>query len=694
MATVEAYAVLSAYVYGGAARPPLPEGWTPAFKTDGSALELAGRTGYYGAVFHNATTGEFALISRGAWLFDGGDWRASLALLGGRVPLDQLGDARTLLDDALKMGIPPESISFGGHSLGGSLSQLLSATYRLPAITFNAIPVKRALPALGLDPEGSYPITDVVDSSDIVGNSGPAVGTRITLPSSNFPFSLAPMPAPGDPDGAAGAALASIALHFLTAHSIEAVSAKVRAATTVPGPCPVILDLDGDGVETTAVAAGPYFDHDGDGFAERTGWVGKDDGLVVWDRDGSGSIDSGRELFGNHTRLADGSEAPDGFAALAVLDADGDGVLDARDAAFAALRIWRDADGDGVSAPAELQTFAEAGVRSIATSRTDSPLVDAQGNAHRQIGTFTRADGSQGAAADVWFQSDRAHTLATEWVAVPNRIAALPDASGYGTVRDLRQAMARDASGAIEGFVTQFVAQTDPAARDAMLEQILFAWTGSAGIDPSSRGGLMDARRIAALEQFTGQPYVGLGGPNPTPGAVVMLTEAYRDLREMVSAELMMQTHARDLYSRITYAWDDAAQTTRADLSGVAAALDERFVSDPAAAGAALADFARTLRGLAAEEITGYWEFRDRFAGRDAELGWAMDSAGRITVNGSAAADVLAGTIDADALRGGDGADSLSGDSGADVLYGDGGADVLSGGDGDDALYGGRGNDT
>ena len=101
MATVEAYAVLSAYVYGGAARPPLPEGWTPAFKTDGSALELAGRTGYYGAVFHNATTGEFALISRGAWLFDGGDWRASLALLGGRVPLDQLGDARTLLDDAL-----------------------------------------------------------------------------------------------------------------------------------------------------------------------------------------------------------------------------------------------------------------------------------------------------------------------------------------------------------------------------------------------------------------------------------------------------------------------------------------------------------------------------------------------------------------------------------------------------------------
>src|SRR3989304_2243788 len=107
-----------------------------------------------------------------------------------------------------------------------------------------------------------------------------------------------------------------------------------------------------------------------------------------------------------------------------------------------------------------------------------------------------------------------------------------------------------------------------------------------------------------------------------------MLVEAYRDLREMVSAELMMQTHARDLYSRITYAWDDAARTTRADLSGVGAALGGGFVSDPAAAGATLADFARTVRGLAAEEMMGYWQFRERFAARDAELGWAMDSAG------------------------------------------------------------------
>ena len=79
---------------------------------------------------------------------------------------------------------------------------------------------------------------------------------------------------------------------------------------------PIILDLDGDGVETTGVKAGAYFDHAGDGFAEQTGWVGADDGLLVYDRNGNGVIDSGAELFGNNTMLANGSKAANGFEAL------------------------------------------------------------------------------------------------------------------------------------------------------------------------------------------------------------------------------------------------------------------------------------------------------------------------------------------------------------------------------------------
>ena len=45
---------------------------------------------------------------------------------------------------------------------------------------------------------------------------------------------------------------------------------------------PLIVDLDGDGVETTSVSGGVYFDHDGNGFAENSSWVGKDDDILVY----------------------------------------------------------------------------------------------------------------------------------------------------------------------------------------------------------------------------------------------------------------------------------------------------------------------------------------------------------------------------------------------------------------------------
>ena len=78
---------------------------------------------------------------------------------------------------------------------------------------------------------------------------------------------------------------------------------------------PLILDLDGDGiVNTTGLKAGTYFDYDGNGFAELTGWVGQGDGLLVWDRNGNGVIDDGTELFGDNTLLANGMRAASSFA--------------------------------------------------------------------------------------------------------------------------------------------------------------------------------------------------------------------------------------------------------------------------------------------------------------------------------------------------------------------------------------------
>jgi hypothetical protein len=74
---------------------------------------------------------------------------------------------------------------------------------------------------------------------------------------------------------------------------------------------------------------------------------------IVLDRDGDGAITSGAELFGDST-----GDAHDGFEAIAQLDDNGDGVVDARDSAFARLQLWADADGDRKSTPAELRPLA------------------------------------------------------------------------------------------------------------------------------------------------------------------------------------------------------------------------------------------------------------------------------------------------------------------------------------------------
>ena len=79
---------------------------------------------------------------------------------------------------------------------------------------------------------------------------------------------------------------------------------------------------------------------------------------------------------------------------------------------------------------------------------------------------------------DVWFTEDTAHSLPTELVEVPEEIAALPDVVAFGNVYSLHQAMARDGSGALKSLVERFAAETDAAARSALLEQIIFTWAG------------------------------------------------------------------------------------------------------------------------------------------------------------------------------------------------------------------------
>ena len=221
---------------------------------------------------------------------------------------------------------------------------------------------------------------------------------------------------------------------------------------------PLVVDLDGDGVETVGVSEGVYFDHDGNGFAEKSGWVGKDDGILVRDINNNGTIDNGTELFGNNSVLSSGENALNGFEALKELDSNRDGVFNSSDEAWNTVKVWKDSNQNGIVDNSELLSLEQANIAGINLNYNEQELVDGNGNTHAQTGTIIKTDGSSGTITDVWFDADTADTIDQAEVIIPDDIKSLPDVSGFGNVHNLHTAMALDESGELKALVEQYAA--------------------------------------------------------------------------------------------------------------------------------------------------------------------------------------------------------------------------------------------
>ncbi|WP_091753513.1 calcium-binding protein [Methylobacterium sp. ap11] len=247
-----------------------------------------------------------------------------------------------------------------------------------------------------------------------------------------------------------------------------------KGAAWATGTDPLVIDLDGDGIETTELAtSGVYFDLDQDLFAERTGWIGADDGFLVRDRNGNGRIDDISEMFGGVGRS--------GFADLAALDSDGDGRITKADLLWSTLQVWRDRDGDGQTDVGELMTLDALGIREIGLATQGLDATTPQGTRLTAAGQVTFADGRTRRIFDAVLP---ANDTDTRYAGEAGRAAwqgqTRLDLKGFGRITDLAVAAANDIALGQRDAATA-AAMTAPRMRDlvAQVGDLLGAWGAS-----------------------------------------------------------------------------------------------------------------------------------------------------------------------------------------------------------------------
>lgn len=520
---------------------------------------------------------------------------------------------------------------------------------------------------------------------------------------------------------------------------------------------PLALDLDGDGKVGTKGSEGwngALFDNDGDGLRAATGWVGPADGLLVCDLNGNGRIESGAELFGDQTVLANGSTAASGFGALAALDVNGDGWVDAADADFASLRVWRDANSNGVSDTGELLTLDELGITSFAAAPLNIDHQAVEGGERTGEGAFTRVDADgkvvAGTMQEFDFDSDTLHSAFADSVEIPDDLADLADLKGMGKLRDLRQACAL--SPGLAADVRAFSAAATREDQRAVLENLLYDWAKTspsfvdAGIQMYGGGGVEDPNSTNVIRLRPGESVVfvpvdlpddvvrkvrvveAVLGWEPVQGVwwgetnLARYMQVYNAFFEGSYASLASQTRLKTYLGLIDITYSDT-DGVAFSFGRMETALTAKHAASPEAAIVDMAELMKfngqvlvgqgwlqgesMLRGWLTD-VSGDTAMRGRLASAGVLIADAAAAGSNaVTVAGTAASEVLLGRNQADGVRevlnGGDGddvilagggVDTLNGGVGNDLLSGGDGADTLDGGDGSDTLYGGEGSDS
>ncbi|MCK0914267.1 type I secretion C-terminal target domain-containing protein [Acinetobacter pittii] len=491
------------------------------------------------------------------------------------------------------------------------------------------------------------------------------------------------------------------------------------------------------------------FDHDNDGIRTSTGWVGSDDGILVLDRNGDGVINDGSELFGDSVTLKDGSQASNGYAALAEFDSNGDGKVNAEDTNFEQLKVWRDLNQDGVSQTNELFGLTELGIQSLNLNHTNTDTALGNDNILAQTGSFETLDGQSHIMGDVNFSFNSIYSSFNNTIELTVEQQQAANLQGIGRVRDLREAAAlspelaetlknySNAETRSEQYdlLDQLIlnwAKTDPEFKEANELQMV-SWVKTANEGIALTPGQASTGTLAAplsqesqtmldkihymlpiLNAFSGSKSSQIYYDNEADIKNVFNTinNAYMSLKEGIYTGLLYQTRLDDYLAEIELNLQATDPADLFDYSGIQEKLEQTFITNPEKAFTDLTDLVNHhpdvltnwlpegkellinyLSKVVDQELWGDLEPKIDLKTFD-DLGFIIGTKLDDTLNGTVQNDILVSASGNDILNGAAGSDTLVGGNGNDKLYGGAGLDILIGGTGNDNLEGGYHGDT
>ena len=507
---------------------------------------------------------------------------------------------------------------------------------------------------------------------------------------------------------------------------------------------PVVLDLDGDGVELIELDdSAAFYDIHGTGYRQHLSWAAADDGILAYDRDEDGVIAERGEI--SFVEYLEGARTD--LEGLRHFDTNGDGVLDAADAQWGKFRVWQDADGDGVSDEGELRTLEEAGIRSISLMSTGEGETRADGTRVFGRGTYEVEVGGEvvsrelfdvGFRTESWGIRETDEGVAFRWSEGGASVSAFVAGTDDGVVVDVTEGGYRAAIGGggadrlsasgDEGVVLIGMGGGDTleggAGDDLLLggagDDVLDGGAGAdvldggdgadhldggAGRDVLYGGAGADVLTAGGNEEGGWQLlYGGSGGDRYRIGRGDGRVFIAREAEEVGASGVDVVEFVDVSLAEVEMVWKEFASGEWLVMrwSGEAGGSPgELWVAEDGGSRMERYEFAcgSTLGGVEADYLAREWGQRlayktdDRLRGTEGDdvvVTGAQDD----EVYGLGGNDRLSGGAGVDNLYGGDGDDVLYGGAGYDVLRGGAGADVLNGGASRDILAGGLGDDT